>query len=175
MEQGRGVSRTLARAAGVADRHVTGLSREVLAELVVELGPRWQARQDARLADRPRQRAVEAGARHRLVFIDRLLATLVHLHHGVTHDVLACWFGISRSTITRAVGEVRPLLAERGCTVEGGIRLRTLADVVAHLAPAGSSACWMPPRSECAARRPTRPAGIGSSPARPRPTPSRRW
>jgi hypothetical protein len=62
-----------------------------------------------------------------------LLATLVHLRHGVTHDVLACWFGVSRSTITRAIGEVRPLLAERGCTVEGGIRLRTLADVVAHL------------------------------------------
>ncbi|SFT98601.1 Helix-turn-helix of DDE superfamily endonuclease [Geodermatophilus amargosae] len=116
---------------------MTGLSREVLAELVAELGPRWQARQDARLADRPRQRAVGAGARHRLVFIDRLLATLVHLRHGVTHDVLACWFGVSRSTITRAVGEVRPLLAERGCTVEGGIRLRTLADVVAHLGATG--------------------------------------
>jgi len=127
------VSRTLARAAAVADRRVTGLSPQVLAELVVELGPRWQACQDARLADRPRQRAVGAGARHRLVFIDRLLATLVHLRHGVTHDVLACWFGVSRSTITRAVGEVRPLLAERGCTVEGGIRLRSLADVVAHL------------------------------------------
>jgi hypothetical protein len=131
------VSRTLARAAAVADRRVTGLSREVLAELVTELGPKWQARQDARLADRPRQRAIGAGARHRLVFIDRLLATLVHLRHGVTHDVLACWFGVSRSTITRAVGEVRPLLAERGCTVEGGVRLRTLADVIAHLGASG--------------------------------------
>jgi len=28
---------------------------------------------------------------------------------------------------------VRPLLTKRGCTVAGGIRLRTLADVVAHL------------------------------------------
>jgi hypothetical protein len=71
------------------------------------------------------------------VFHDRLLATLVHLRHGVTHDVLACWFGVSRSTITRAVGEVRPLLAERGCTVDGGLRLRTLADVVAHLGASG--------------------------------------
>jgi hypothetical protein len=109
----------------------------VLTELVAELGPRWQARQDARLADRPRQRAAGAGARYRLVFLDRLLATLVHLRHGVTHDVLACWFGASRSTITRAVSEVRPLLAERGCTVTGGIRLRTLADVVAHLGASG--------------------------------------
>jgi hypothetical protein len=44
---------------------------------------------------------------------------------------------VSRSTITRAVGEVRPLTAERGCTVEDGIRLRTLADVVAHLGASG--------------------------------------
>ena len=131
------MSRSLARAAAVADRRVTGLSREVLAELVVELGPRWQARQDARLADRPRQRAIGAGARYRLVFIDRLLATLVHLRHGVTHDVLACWFGVSRSTISRAVGKVRSLLAERGCTVAGGVWLRTLADVIAHLGASG--------------------------------------
>ncbi|WP_245785041.1 helix-turn-helix domain-containing protein [Geodermatophilus amargosae] len=61
----------------------------------------------------------------------------MHLRHGITHDVLACWFGVSRSTITRAVGEVRPLLAERGCTVEGGIRLHTLAEVVAHLGASG--------------------------------------
>ena len=44
---------------------------------------------------------------------------------------------MSRSTITRAVGEVRPLLAERGYTVDGGLRLRTLADVVAHLGASG--------------------------------------
>ncbi len=71
-------------------------------------------------ADRPRRRAVRASARYRLVFTDRLPATLVHLRHGVTHDVLACWSGVSRSTITRAVGEVRPLLAERGCTSAAG-------------------------------------------------------
>jgi hypothetical protein len=86
-EQGRDVSSTLPRAAAVADRRVTGLSREVLAELVAELGPRWQAR----LADRLRRRSVGAGARQRLVFLDRLLATLVHLRHGVIHDVLAGW------------------------------------------------------------------------------------
>jgi hypothetical protein len=38
------------------------------------------------------------------VIIDRLLATLVHLRHAVTYDVLACWFGASRSTITRPIG-----------------------------------------------------------------------
>src|SRR3712207_8816320 len=80
--QGRGVSRTLARAAAVADRRVTGLSREMLAELVAELGPRWQARQDARLVDRPRKRAVGGGARDRLGVIDPVVGTLVHLRQG---------------------------------------------------------------------------------------------
>ena len=80
-----------------------------------------------------------AGAKHRLVFVDRLLATLVHLRHATTHDVLACWFGVDRSTITRAIGEVRPLLAERGCTVSPGVRLRTLAEVIGHLGADGKT------------------------------------
>lgn len=99
----------------------------------------WQRRHQARLTSRPRKRAVGAGAKRRLVFVDRLLATLVHLRHGVTHDVLACWFGVDRSTITRAVGGVRPLLAERGCTVNPDVRLRTLADVVEHLGASGTA------------------------------------
>ncbi|MFJ1790941.1 transposase family protein [Kitasatospora griseola] len=123
----------------VTERQITGLSQAVIADLVAELGPVWQAGCDAELLDRPRRRAVGAGAKYRLVFVDRLLATLVHLRHGVTHDVLACWFGVDRSTITRAVGEVRPLLAERGCRIESGVRLRTLADVIAHLGATGQT------------------------------------
>ncbi|KOG55310.1 transposase, partial [Streptomyces virginiae] len=78
-----------------------------------------------------------AGAKHRLVFVDRLLATLVHLRHCATHDVLACWFGVDRSTITQAIGEVRPLLAARGCTIATDVRLRTLAEVIDHLGVSG--------------------------------------
>ncbi|MFJ6076488.1 transposase family protein [Streptomyces sp. NPDC093065] len=80
-----------------------------------------------------------AGAKHRLVFVDRLLATLVHLRHAVTHDVLACWFSVDRSTITRAIAEVRPLLAERGCTVGPGVRLRSLSEVIDHLGADGKT------------------------------------
>ncbi|MFI0797189.1 transposase family protein [Micromonospora rubida] len=112
---------------------MTGLSRQVIECLVAELAPRWQARHRDRLTARARYRAIGGGARHRFGFTDRLLATLVHLRHGLTHDVVAAWFGVHRSTITRSINEVRPLLAERGCRVNGGIRLRTLADVVAHL------------------------------------------
>ncbi|MFI6896693.1 transposase family protein [Streptomyces sp. NPDC050256] len=31
-----------------------------------------------------------SGAKHRMALVDRFLATLVHLRHGVFHDVLAC-------------------------------------------------------------------------------------
>lgn len=53
--------------------------------------------------------------------------------------MLACWFGVDRSTITRAIGEVRPLLAERGCTISPDLRLRSLADVVDHLGASGAT------------------------------------
>ncbi|MEU3400827.1 transposase family protein [Streptomyces filamentosus] len=123
----------------VSNCRVTGLSADVIAELVAEVGPLWHERHQAKLTSRPRKRAVGAGAKHRLVFVDRLLATLVHLRHGVTHDVLACWFAVDRSTITRAIGEIRPLLAERGCTISPGVRLRTLAEVIGHLGASGQT------------------------------------
>ncbi|MFF7780328.1 transposase family protein [Streptomyces tanashiensis] len=122
VDHGRVVG-TVTRAVIISNRRVTGLSVDVIAELVAELGPLWHERHQARLASRPRTRAVGAGAKHRFVFVDRLLAALVHLRHWATHDVLACWFGVDRSTITRAIGEVRPLLAERGCTISPGVRL----------------------------------------------------
>ena len=55
------------------------------------------------------------------------------------HAALALFYGVDRSTITRAVGEVRPLLAARGFAVPGepGLRLRTLADVFAYAASQG--------------------------------------
>ncbi|WP_327166826.1 transposase family protein [Streptomyces zaomyceticus] len=128
-----------ARAAIIWSRQVTGLTPDVIAELVAEVGPLWHERHQAGLASRPRRRAVGAGAKHKLAFVDRLLATLVHLRHGATHDVLACWFGVDRSTITRAIGEVRPLLSERGCTIAPGVRLRSLAEVVDYLGVSGQT------------------------------------
>ncbi|MFE9500541.1 transposase family protein [Streptomyces collinus] len=53
--------------------------------------------------------------------------------------MLACWFKVDRSTITRAVGDIRPLLAERGCTVSPDVRLRSLAEVVDHLGSSGTA------------------------------------
>lgn len=127
----------------MVNRHVlahqlfTGISRQHLACLVAELAGPWQAvvqgrRHEARGGVRKREAG--AGARPRLVFVDRPVATLIHLRHDLPHSVLALLFGVDRSTITRAVGEIGRLLAERGCAVPDrpGLRLRTLADVFAY-------------------------------------------
>ncbi|GAB3994655.1 hypothetical protein GCM10029992_09770 [Glycomyces albus] len=127
------------REAIVGNRRITGLTPELIAAIGAEIGPIWEQQRVDRLVSRLRSRAVGAGAQHRLVFIDRLLATLVNLRLGVTHDVLACWFGVDRSTITRAISEIRPLLAARGCSITPGVRLRTLAEVVDHLGGTGQA------------------------------------
>jgi len=68
-----------------------------------------------------------------------VLATLVVLRFQLPHHALAVLYGVDRATITRAVHEIRPLLAKRGFAVPGmpGVRLRTLADVVAYAAAEG--------------------------------------
>ncbi|MEV7568765.1 helix-turn-helix domain-containing protein [Streptomyces tanashiensis] len=109
-----------------------------VAEPVAEVSSSWHERHRARLEARPRERAVGAVAKYRLVFSDRLLATLVHLRHGASHDVPARWFGVDRSTITRAIGEVRPLLTTGGCSITPGVR-RTLAEVIEHLGASGQT------------------------------------
>lgn len=53
-----------------------------------------------------RKRAAGAGARHQVVFVDRLVATLIHLRHDLPHAVLGLLFDVDRSTITRAITEI---------------------------------------------------------------------
>ncbi len=134
---------------GMADRSVlthplfTGISTAHLSSLIAELarpgvvgleGRRFQTRGGAR------RRAPGAGARHQLVFLDRLVATLIHLRHDFPHAVLGVLYGVDRSTVTRAVGEVRRLLAQRGFAVPDrpGLRLRTLEDVFAYAQAEGA-------------------------------------
>ena len=113
-----------------------GLSRGHLGELVTELAPRWEARCESGRRQRrrgDRRRQAGAGPKYELVFTDRLLVTLVHLRTGLTHEALGVIYQVGSSTIGRAIGEIRPLLAERGFAVpqRPGLRLRTLADVFA--------------------------------------------
>jgi hypothetical protein len=68
------------------------------------------------------------------VVTDRLLVTLVHLRTGLIDEALGVIYQVGSSTIGRVIGEIRPLLAERGFAVpqRPGLRLRTLADVFAY-------------------------------------------
>ncbi|GAB3994622.1 hypothetical protein GCM10029992_09650 [Glycomyces albus] len=155
------------REAIVGDRRITGLTPEVIAAIAAEIGPQWEQERVDRLVSRPRTRAIGAGAQHRLVFIDRLLATLVNLRHAVTHDVLACWFGVDRSTVTRAIAEIRPcwpLGAARSLPASGcapSPRSSTIS------ASPGRSASSTAPRSASADPPRALRTGTGSSPARP--------
>ncbi|MGV9602739.1 transposase family protein [Streptomyces sp. NPDC003631] len=81
-----------------------------------------------------RRRAEGGGRKPKLVFLDRLLVTLVHLRHQLPHMVLAELFEVDRSTVSAAIRQVRPLLAARGFAVPDrpGPRLKTLGDVFAH-------------------------------------------
>src|SRR6266704_705816 len=120
----------------------TGLSRQHLGDLIAELADPWTAAHEGALYQRrghPRRRAAGAGPHHRLVFADRVLVTLVSLRFQLPHQALAVLYGVDRATVTRAVGEVRPLLAARGFAVSGqpGVRLRTLAVLFAYAAAHG--------------------------------------
>src|ERR1019366_10728718 len=81
---------------------------------------------------RERRRAAGAGRDHELEFTGRVLVTLAVLRLQIPHAALAHMYDVHRSTVTRAVREVRPLLAGRGYATAQGRRLSTLADVFAH-------------------------------------------
>ncbi|WP_280526228.1 transposase [Couchioplanes caeruleus] len=119
---------------------LTGVSRRHLHLLVAELRPVWRAGREARLHTRRggcRRRAPGAGRPPTLRFTDRLVVTLAHLRLGLPHEAIAVVFGVDRSTITRAIGQLRPLLASRGCAAPSGVRLHSLADVFAYAAAEG--------------------------------------
>jgi hypothetical protein len=121
----------------LSHRICTGLPRRRLAKLIEELAGAWSTQQESRLRERrgrDRLRAPGAGPDHELVFTDRVIATLVILRFQLPHAAVALFYKVDRSTITRAVHVIRPLLAARGFAVPGKpeLRLRTLADVFAH-------------------------------------------
>jgi hypothetical protein len=127
----------------LSHRICTGLPRRRLGNLIAELAGPWAAQQESRLRERrggrDRLRAEGAGPNRELPFTDRVIATLAVLRFQLPHAALALFYGVDRSTITRAVQEIRPLLAARGFAVPGepGLRLRTLADVFAYAASQG--------------------------------------
>lgn len=121
----------------MSHRAFCGISAQHLAELIAELAPRWDARCESGRHERrhgARKRRVGAGPKYELVFTDRVLATLVHLRTGLTHEALGVIYEVGSPTIGRAISEIRPLPAARGFAAPDrpGLRLRTLEDVFAY-------------------------------------------
>ncbi|MGQ4425733.1 transposase family protein [Streptomyces violaceoruber] len=140
---GRVVTHAWARAA-CSHPALSGIPRAHVCELLEELAPKWQASRESALRERcggDRRRAAGAGPSRKLVFVDRLLVTLVHLRLGLPHAALAELYGVDRSTVSGEIREFRPLLASRGFAVPGrpGVRLRTLEDVFAYAEAEGVS------------------------------------
>ncbi|MFD5416921.1 transposase family protein [Streptomyces sp. NPDC127069] len=105
--------------------------------MLEDLAPKWEVARESALRERrggDRRRAAGAGPKQRLVFTDQLLITLVHLRLGLRHAALAQLYGVDRSTVSGAIGEVRPMLAARGFAVPDrpGPRLCTLEDLFAY-------------------------------------------
>jgi hypothetical protein len=97
------------------------------------------------------------------------------------HAALAVFYGVDRSTMTRAVQEIRPLLAARGFAVPGhpGLRLHTLADVFAYAAAEGVTLRADGTEVQVRRPRPGRPgrgrssrASAGRTPRRPPSSPT---
>ena len=107
---------------------------------MAELAGPWQGRRESDLRarrGRDRLRAAGAGRGQDLAFTDRVLVTLAVLRLQIPHAALAVMYGVHRSTVTRAVRQVRPLLAGRGYATPAGPRLHTLADAFAYAAAHG--------------------------------------
>jgi hypothetical protein len=126
----------------LSKRIFTGLQPRRLGRLVADLADAWMIAEESRLRDRrahERLRAPGAGPDHDLPFTDRVIVTLVYLRCQLPHAAIAALCQVDRSTVTRAVREIRPLLAARGFAVphHPGLRLRTLADVFAYASARG--------------------------------------
>ncbi|WP_308365330.1 transposase family protein [Streptomyces sp. ISL-86] len=113
------------------------MGRQHLGELLDELELRWQSRCESGRHERrggSRRRQTGAGPKYVFTFRDRLIVTLVHLRTGLTQEALAVAYDVGSSTVSRAINELRPVLAGRGFAVPDrpGLRLRTLEDVFAY-------------------------------------------
>jgi Helix-turn-helix of DDE superfamily endonuclease len=119
----------------VLHRHRPATPGELIAELADPGPPSTRPRWPTAAATH----AAGAGPHQRLVLCDRVVATLIVLRLQLPHQALAVLLGVDRATITRAIGQIRPLLAARGFAVPGQptLRLPTLADVVAPAAANG--------------------------------------
>jgi hypothetical protein len=93
---------------------MTGLKLNEFNLLVLDVLPRLQDERTTRLSRPNRLRALGGGAHAELEGHDQILLAVVWLRLYPTHEVLAYFFGVSDSTVSRIINRVVPLLAASG-------------------------------------------------------------
>ncbi|GID30280.1 DDE superfamily endonuclease [Paractinoplanes brasiliensis] len=109
----------------LSDPLLTGMSQHQLGELTDHLDAlhnqndqeKHQHRRQQALAAGKKPHLPRSGRPLQLGFPDRVLATVLHLRLQQPHDVLAVLFDSHRSTIRRAVTEIRQLLHQHGTMI----------------------------------------------------------
>jgi hypothetical protein len=117
---------------------LTGMSAQDLDQLITALDTLRQTRRQAK-QQHDQQRAhregktphaPRSGRPPRLACTDRVLATILHLRLQLPHDTLALMFHSSRSTIHRAIGEIRQILDQHGTAIAPADPSMPLADLL---------------------------------------------
>ena len=100
---------------------LTGLATSQMDELIARLAALRQAQREEKARNHP-----ASDARHKprsgrpplFPFPDRIVATVLHLRLSLPDDTLAHLFGTSRTTMRRALTEIRDLLDQHGYRIE---------------------------------------------------------
>ena len=115
-------------------KELSGLSQAQFAELVIELGPAWEAQRFERLERPGRRRVQGAGRKHAVPFPARLLMVLMYLRWNISYRALGGLFGVSKDAVLRSMDELLPLLAARGITAPDASRVRDADGLAVQLA-----------------------------------------
>jgi len=118
-------------------KSVTGMTESEFTDLLQELAPLYEAAEAQRLKRSNRKRAPGGGSKHKHDLNERLLMTLMRLRLGLTTEALGLLFDVDKSTVSRNVRQLLPLLRELGKGKErhegprhGRKRGRSLEEVV---------------------------------------------
>ena len=103
-------------------RSMTGLSVTDFATLFQDLQAAFAEAELTRHRRPTRQRAIGGGAQFQFCPRDQLLCTVVWLRQYPTNEALAYFFGVSDSTVSRAIHRWLPLLAAGVRQPEGRCR-----------------------------------------------------
>ena len=95
-------------------KSMTGLRVDQFDALIVDVLPRFHAAEAARLSRPNRQRAIGGGPGFDLDPRNQILLSVIWLRLYPIHEVLAYLFGISDTTVGRAIARVLPLLEASG-------------------------------------------------------------